>query len=460
MRKLLSVFVAKMFELSASAALAISGADAINQRRELMKADGAATKPVVAMLQGKAPFDLATVQKSLNTYVNAMSKEPALFPPDSKTGDTNALPVIWDDDNMADLNARFKKLGDDAKPRLPRRQGATKATMPGVLKNCGAPPREVRGEAVAAARRAATARADRSCAPGSPPRSASRASSSQPRRPQRGSPPPRAGLRRSRSGGVRAGRPPRRGKRLLHRRLRVLPTSPGQKDPLRPGRSLKTPFGTFFPPNISPDPAGRIGAWRAADLANALMAGVSPKGEHLYPPHPSYRRMSLTDVRDLFAFLRTTAPVAGRAPPHALAFPFSIRRAVGFWKLLYLPEIAHPPAADPTDLEDRGRSLVEGPGHCAECHSPRTFLGGIIASRRLTGGPLPDGKGKAPNITAAGLADWSESDIADALSTGFTPSGDTLGGPMAAMVRNLAQAPAADLAAIAHYLKTYKPGAP
>ena len=240
--------------------------------------------------------------------------------------------------------------------------------------------------------------------------------------------------------------------------------SPGQTDPLRlgGGMELKTPFGSFFPPNISPDRKDGIGDWSAEDFANALMAGVSPDGQHYFPalPYPSYRRMSTTDVRDLFAFLRTTAPVAGRAPPHALAFPFSIRRAVGFWKLLYLPEIAHPPAADPTDLEGRGRYLVEGPGHCAECHSPRTFLGGIIASRRLTGGPLPDGKGKAPNITAAGLADWSESDVADALSTGFTPSGDTLGGAMAAMVRNLAQAPAADLAAIAHYLKTYKPGAP
>ncbi len=138
MRKL-SVFVAT-FVLGASAALALSGADAIKQRRELMKGDGAATKPVVAMLQGKAPFDLATVQNTLKTYVNAMSKEPALFPPDSKTGDTNALPVIWDDDNLADLDARFKKLGDDATAALAtiKDEASFKATMPGVLKNCGA----------------------------------------------------------------------------------------------------------------------------------------------------------------------------------------------------------------------------------------------------------------------------------------------------------------------------------
>ena len=137
MRKL-SVFVA-MFVLGASAALAMSGADAIKARRDLMKADGAATKPVVAMLQGKAPFDLATVQKALKTYENAMSKEPTLFPPDSKTGDTNALPVIWDDDNMADLDARFKKFGDDATAALAtiKDEASFKATMPGVLKNCG-----------------------------------------------------------------------------------------------------------------------------------------------------------------------------------------------------------------------------------------------------------------------------------------------------------------------------------
>ncbi len=238
--------------------------------------------------------------------------------------------------------------------------------------------------------------------------------------------------------------------------------SPGQSDPTRlgGGQELRSPFGSFFPPNISPDRADGIGAWSAVDFANALMAGVSRDGRHLYPalPYPSYARMSVKDVRDLFAFLRTVPPVSGRTPPDALAFPFSIRKAVGFWKLLYMPAIAQPLAEDPTDLESRGRYLVEGPGHCGECHSPRTFLGGVIASRRLTGAPLPDGKGKAPNITDGGLADWSESDIAYALSTGLTPSGDSLGGPMAAVVRNLAQVPEQDLAAIAHYLKTVKPG--
>jgi cytochrome c556 len=136
MRKL--PVVVATFVFGASAALAMSGAEAIKARRDLMKADGAATKPVVAMLQGKAPFDLATVQKALKTYQNAASKEPALFPPDSKMGDTNALPVIWDDDNMADLDGLFKKMGEDATAALAtiKDEASFKATMPGVLKSC------------------------------------------------------------------------------------------------------------------------------------------------------------------------------------------------------------------------------------------------------------------------------------------------------------------------------------
>jgi mono/diheme cytochrome c family protein len=236
--------------------------------------------------------------------------------------------------------------------------------------------------------------------------------------------------------------------------------SPGQTDNTRlgGGMELKTPFGAVYPPNISPDPVDGLGAWTAIDFANAVMAGVSPEAEHLYPafPYPSYCRMSIKDVRDLFAYLRTTTPVPGRPPPNALAFPFSIRRAVGVWKLLYMPRIDHSLAVDPDGLEARGRYLVEGPGHCAECHSPRTFLGGVIENRRLTGGVLPDGK-KTPNITAAGLKDWSETDISDALSTGLTPTGDVLAGAMAEVVRNLEHAPPQDLAAIAHYLKSYKP---
>jgi len=122
--------------LSVGFALA-AGSDAIKERRALMKANGDATKPLVPMMKGQAPFDLATVQKALKTYMNAAEKMPALFPDDSKTGDTHALPAIWD--NKADLDARFKKLGEDAKAALDKvkDEASFKAIMPNFYKNCG-----------------------------------------------------------------------------------------------------------------------------------------------------------------------------------------------------------------------------------------------------------------------------------------------------------------------------------
>jgi mono/diheme cytochrome c family protein len=234
--------------------------------------------------------------------------------------------------------------------------------------------------------------------------------------------------------------------------------SPGQPDPLRlaGGLALKTAFGSFYPPNISPDEKDGIGAWSAVDFANALLEGVSPSGTHLYPafPYTSYRRMTPKDVRDLFAYMKTLPPVAGRPPPTSLAFPFDFRRGVGLWKLWYLGPLGNPNSSGKSDSWRLGRYLVEGPGHCAECHSPRDIFGGIIAAKRLTGGPMPDGKGKAPSLMASALADWSKADIAEALSSGFTPSGDSLGGAMAGVVRNTAQLPAFYREAIAEYLKS------
>ncbi len=234
--------------------------------------------------------------------------------------------------------------------------------------------------------------------------------------------------------------------------------TPGQPDTTRlgGGLALKTAFGTFYPPNISPDKHDGIGAWTAPEFATALLLGVSPRGAHLYPafPYTSYRLMTPKDVRDLFAYLKTLPPVAGRAPPNAVSFPFDIRRAIGFWKLLYMRPFPVPDFAARDEAWRLGWYLVNGPGHCAECHSPRDFLGGIVADERLTGGPSPDGKGKAPSLTAAALKDWNKGDITEALSSGFTPSGDSLGGPMAEVVRNTAQFPASYRDAIAVYLKS------
>jgi mono/diheme cytochrome c family protein len=239
--------------------------------------------------------------------------------------------------------------------------------------------------------------------------------------------------------------------------------SPGQDDRLKlgGGLELKSPFGSFFAPNISPHPEDGIGAWKAVDLANAMLAGVSPAGQHYYPafPYTSFHNVTFGDIRDLLTYLRTLAPVAGKAPAHKFAFPFNIRRGLGLWKLLYFDNRPLMPDATKSATWNRGRYLVEGLGHCAECHSPRNLFGAVIAERRFAGGPNPVGKGSAPNITPdkSGLADWSEQDIAFLLAQGLTPSGDSVGGAMAEVVRNTAELPDADREAIATYLKTLPP---
>jgi mono/diheme cytochrome c family protein len=240
--------------------------------------------------------------------------------------------------------------------------------------------------------------------------------------------------------------------------------TPGQPDPLRlgGGLELKTPFGSFYPPNISNDLNDGIGGWRTVDLANALLSGVSPQGQHYYPafPYTSYQRMNPADVADLIAFLRTLPAVKGRAPMHRLAFPFSIRRAVGLWKLLYFDNSALQLDAEQSAQWNLGYYLVEGPGHCGECHTPRGPLGQMESRQHLAGARAPDGKGNAPSLVGGDIAQWTKDDIVDALVSGFTPSGDVLGGSMTGVVRNIAQLTQSDREAIAVYLKSVAPPTP
>ncbi len=219
------------------------------------------------------------------------------------------------------------------------------------------------------------------------------------------------------------------------------------------GQRFPSPFGTFVAPNISPDPDNGIGKWTAYDLANALKRGVSPRGQHYFPvlPYPSYIRADLQDMADLHAFLMTLPPVATPSAAHEVGFPFSIRRLLGGWKFLFLRE-GWVIDGDLTDQQQRGRYLVEALGHCGECHTPRNALGGADRSRWLAGGPVPAGKGSFPNITPGKLT-WSEDEIAEYLTSGFTPDFDSAGGHMALVVENTAHLPPEDRAAIAAYLK-------
>src|SRR5712672_110689 len=236
---------------------------------------------------------------------------------------------------------------------------------------------------------------------------------------------------------------------------------PGQPDRLQLGGGLAipSPFGTFYAPTISSDPVDGIGRWTEAEFVNAVTRGISPDGAHYFPafPYPSYQHAKLEDIRDLFAYLKTLPPVTGRVRDHDVPFPFNIRRNIGIWKLLFVDGKPFVPDSARSPSWNRGAYLVNSLGHCAECHSPRNFLGGIIAAQRFAGGPNPEGEGWVPNITQKGLGEWSEKDISYFLKTGSMPEGDSAGGAMARVIKNTSQLAPEDRAAIAEYVKSLPP---
>jgi mono/diheme cytochrome c family protein len=239
--------------------------------------------------------------------------------------------------------------------------------------------------------------------------------------------------------------------------------APGQDDRtlLAGGLKLKSPFGTFVTPNISPDRKFGIGGWSELEFVNAMKRGVDDDGRHLYPafPYPAYSLMKTSDVRDLFAYLKTLPAVARPTAAHQLGFPFSVRPAVGVWKLLYFHPHEFTPDPKRSAAWNRGAYLAEGPAHCAECHTPRNALGGMETDKLYAGGPsLEQGGRFASNITPHkdGLGDWSEQDIADFLKTGTDKCFNEPTG-MRDVIASTSKLSDADLAAIASYIHALPP---
>lgn len=236
---------------------------------------------------------------------------------------------------------------------------------------------------------------------------------------------------------------------------------PLQKDPNRlgGGLGLVSKFGTFFVPNISPDAKDGIGAWTEAQFVTAVKKGVDPEGAHLYPifPYASFQRMRIDDVRDLFAYLKTLPAVSGTPRADIVRFPLNVRRTIGGWKLLYLDGKTFEDVPGQSPAWNRGAYLVNGPGHCAECHSPRNALGAIIPTERFSGNSNVYGVLGFPNITQANLSKWTTANIAEMLKTGLPPEGNRPGGPMSEVIRSTSQLSDEDRAAMAEYIKSLAP---
>ncbi|MCC6472312.1 MAG: cytochrome c [Burkholderiales bacterium] len=229
--------------------------------------------------------------------------------------------------------------------------------------------------------------------------------------------------------------------------------------PFAGGRALKTPFGTFHGPNITPDPSNGLGRWTEADFMKAMRLGVRPDGAHLYPafPYPSFTGIMDGDLRDLWAFLRTVKPSAQANRPHELRFPFDQRWLLAAWKWLFFKPGPFAPEKDRSIALNRGAYLANALGHCGECHTPRNFLGAMNKDRMLAGGKTPEGKDVA-NLTPAKLKKWSDGELKDFLTTGLTADGDVPAEAMAEVIRNTtSQLTPDDLSALIAYLRSLRP---
>jgi len=229
--------------------------------------------------------------------------------------------------------------------------------------------------------------------------------------------------------------------------------------PFAGGRALKSPFGTFFGPNITPHPQAGIGRWTEADFFRAMREGDRPDGKNYFPafPYPSFTKIVDRDLRDLWAFLRTLPPSVRANQEHELRFPFGWRFLVTFWKWFFFTPGPFTNLPGVSDAANRGAYLVQALGHCSECHTPRNFLGGPKTSRFLAGGKGPDGKDVA-NLTPTGLKKYSDRELADFLTTGLTAEGDVPAEAMGEVIRNTtSQLMPSDLNALIAYLRTLPP---
>lgn len=227
--------------------------------------------------------------------------------------------------------------------------------------------------------------------------------------------------------------------------------------PYAGGRELKTPFGTFFGPNITPHAEAGVGRWSEADFMRALRLGLRPDGTHYFPafPYSSFTLITDTDARDLWAFVRSLPPDGLASRPHQLSFPFNLRFLVRFWNWLYFSPGPLVADAARSPALNRGAYLVGALGHCGECHTPRNFLGGRKRDRLLAGAARGPGGKSVPNLTPAKLKKWDDNELKEFLVVGITPDGDVAAESMDEVVRNTtSQLTPEDLSALIAYLRS------
>lgn len=233
----------------------------------------------------------------------------------------------------------------------------------------------------------------------------------------------------------------------------VCHTRPGGEY-LAGGLPLVTPFGTLYSTNITPDAQTGIGQWSLPAFERAMRQGIARDGHFLYPafPYVHYRRMNADDIADAYAYLMSGPAVQAPARQNQMNFPMNIRPLVSFWNLLFLHGEPLTPLAERSAAWNRGRYLVDGPGHCAGCHSPLNLIGAEKSSEYLHGGSV-DGW-EAPALVGLGQRanPWNREQLVDYLRADVVAGHGTAAGPMRPVSRSLAHLPASEADAIAEYL--------
>ncbi len=223
------------------------------------------------------------------------------------------------------------------------------------------------------------------------------------------------------------------------------------------GAPIKTPFGSFYAPNISSDQTHGLGSWTLEQFVSAMSDGRSPSKEAYYPvfPYAFYRSMTDQDLLDLWTALQAVPPSQEPNKPHEIAFPFYIRTAMKPWQKLFLKTEAFKASSDKSDEWNRGDYIVNGPGHCGACHTPRNLMGARKTDLSLSGSNSGPGGSAIPSITLGALEKqgWTHYDLIFSFQIGLKPDGDVMGGTMAEVVNeSLQHLSEADQAAIATYL--------
>ncbi|MBE7637433.1 c-type cytochrome [Sneathiella sp. P13V-1] len=220
--------------------------------------------------------------------------------------------------------------------------------------------------------------------------------------------------------------------------------------PFAGGHALKTPFGVFYTPNITPDEENGIGNWTEDQFVQAVKHGIRPDGSYYFPsfPYPSYAKMTDEDAKKIFGFLKTVAPSDIANKEHEISAPFSWRWLQAFWRVLFFDDT-------PIDPEERGKYLTHALGHCSECHTPRNQMGGFIQDRFMAGSLKSEPAGKVPNITphADGIGEWSRGDLISFFESGMKPNFDDVQGEMGIVIsQGTSRLSLEDRAAMADYL--------